>query len=319
MYLANQRAGTHSTLRRGEVAGSTKKLFRQKGTGNARVGTKPHQQAPRRRHRQGPQAARLRIPPAQEGRPRRHPHGHPEQVPGQRGRHHRRPRPARGRRPRQRRQAMLKALEAEARRDDLPDRDRRRRQPPSRRRRQDGLRCRSARRPRPALPLGPEHPRREGDAGDAVQRLHGAAAEAAGPDAGRPGRAAQGRQARRPRPSDARGEEPQPWRTTRQDERRTRGPKLEPHQIVLRPLVTEKGTHQSTHRNAYPFEVNPWATKDEIKAAVEELFGVQRREGAHAEPPRQDSAATASRIGKLPNWKKAIVTLHAGQPAIEFF
>jgi large subunit ribosomal protein L4 len=40
MYLANQRAGTHHTLRRGEVAGSTKKLFRQKGTGNARVGTK---------------------------------------------------------------------------------------------------------------------------------------------------------------------------------------------------------------------------------------------------------------------------------------
>ena len=38
MYLANQRAGTHSTLRRGEVAGSTKK--RQKGTGNARAGTK---------------------------------------------------------------------------------------------------------------------------------------------------------------------------------------------------------------------------------------------------------------------------------------
>src|SRR5262245_53251386 len=40
MYLANQRAGTHHTLRRGQVSGSTKKLFRQKGTGNARVGTK---------------------------------------------------------------------------------------------------------------------------------------------------------------------------------------------------------------------------------------------------------------------------------------
>ena len=40
MYLANRRAGTHSTLRRGQVAGSTKKLFRQKGTGNARVGTR---------------------------------------------------------------------------------------------------------------------------------------------------------------------------------------------------------------------------------------------------------------------------------------
>jgi len=45
----------------------------------------------------------------------------------------------------------------------------------------------------------------------------------------------------------------------------------------LRPLITEKGTHQSTslHRD-YPFEVNlSSARKDEIKAAVEELFGVQ--------------------------------------------
>ncbi|MBX7102761.1 MAG: 50S ribosomal protein L4 [Gemmataceae bacterium] len=40
MYRANQRAGTHSTLRRSEVAGSTKKLFKQKGTGNARAGNK---------------------------------------------------------------------------------------------------------------------------------------------------------------------------------------------------------------------------------------------------------------------------------------
>jgi len=40
MYQANRRSGTHSTLRRGEVAGSTKKVFRQKGTGNARIGTK---------------------------------------------------------------------------------------------------------------------------------------------------------------------------------------------------------------------------------------------------------------------------------------
>jgi large subunit ribosomal protein L4 len=40
MHLSNRRAGTHSTLRRGEVAGSTKKLFRQKGTGNARVGNR---------------------------------------------------------------------------------------------------------------------------------------------------------------------------------------------------------------------------------------------------------------------------------------
>ena len=38
MYHANQRQGTVRTQARGEVAGSTRKLFRQKGTGNARTG-----------------------------------------------------------------------------------------------------------------------------------------------------------------------------------------------------------------------------------------------------------------------------------------
>lgn len=40
MYDANRRQGSVKTKTRGEVAGSTKKLFRQKGTGNARMGTK---------------------------------------------------------------------------------------------------------------------------------------------------------------------------------------------------------------------------------------------------------------------------------------
>jgi len=38
MYLANKRQGSVRTLARGEVAGSTRKMFRQKGTGNARTG-----------------------------------------------------------------------------------------------------------------------------------------------------------------------------------------------------------------------------------------------------------------------------------------
>ena len=40
MYLANQRQGSNKTKSRGEVSGSTKKLFKQKGTGNARMGAK---------------------------------------------------------------------------------------------------------------------------------------------------------------------------------------------------------------------------------------------------------------------------------------
>src|SRR3546814_15076901 len=37
--LAKRRAGTHKVKTRGEVSGSTRKLFRQKGTGNARMGS----------------------------------------------------------------------------------------------------------------------------------------------------------------------------------------------------------------------------------------------------------------------------------------
>lgn len=40
MYQANQRQGTSKTKSRGEVAGSTKKMYRQKGTGNARAGSR---------------------------------------------------------------------------------------------------------------------------------------------------------------------------------------------------------------------------------------------------------------------------------------
>src|SRR5437764_9327034 len=92
---------------------------------------------------------------------------------------------------------------------------------------------------------------------------------------------------------------------------------LKPYQIVLRPLVTEKGTHQSTRYNAYAFQVNPIATKTQIKAAVEELFHVtvvavrtQIREGK--------KRRFRQTLGQLPRWKKAVVML-SGEDKIEFF
>ena len=95
------------------------------------------------------------------------------------------------------------------------------------------------------------------------------------------------------------------------------GVELRPYQVVLRPLVTEKGTHQSTRYNSYTFEVNPLANKDQIRAAVGELFNV-----------RVEKVRTQNRIGKVtrhrqtegfrPAWKKAIVTLHE-EDRIEFF
>src|SRR5438552_14323049 len=98
---------------------------------------------------------------------------------------------------------------------------------------------------------------------------------------------------------------------------RPRGPDLEPHQVILQPLVTEKGTHQFTRHNAYPFQVNLWATKDQIRAAVQELFNV-RVEKVRTQNRLGKSRRYKSRVGKLPNWKKAIVTLHA-EDRIEFF
>jgi large subunit ribosomal protein L23 len=97
----------------------------------------------------------------------------------------------------------------------------------------------------------------------------------------------------------------------------TRGPQLEPHQVILQPLVTEKGTHQFTRHNAYPFQVNQWANKLQIKAAVEELFNV-RVEKVRTQTRLGKKRRYRFRVGRLPNWKKAIVTLHADD-RIEFF
>src|SRR5579859_5774464 len=96
--------------------------------------------------------------------------------------------------------------------------------------------------------------------------------------------------------------------TPTQPHQRQAGPQLEAHQVILRPLITEKGTHQSTHEhhNAYSFEVNPWADKDQIKAAVEELFNV-RVEKVRTQNRIGKKRRYRFRVGKLPNWKKAVV------------
>ncbi len=92
---------------------------------------------------------------------------------------------------------------------------------------------------------------------------------------------------------------------------------LRPYQILLRPLVTEKGTHQSTRYNAYAFQVNPVATKNQIKTAVEELFSV-RVEVVRTLNRKGKKRRFRQEMGTLPTWKKAIVTLHV-EDKIEFF
>jgi large subunit ribosomal protein L23 len=95
------------------------------------------------------------------------------------------------------------------------------------------------------------------------------------------------------------------------------GIELRPHQILLRPLVTEKGTHQSSRYGAYTFMVNPLATKDEIKDAVEQLFNV-RVEAVRTQNRRGKKARFRFKEGKQADWKKAIVTLNS-EDKIDFF
>ena len=95
------------------------------------------------------------------------------------------------------------------------------------------------------------------------------------------------------------------------------GVELRPYQIIIRPLVTEKGTHQSTRYNAYTFMVNPLATKVQIAAAVQDLFKV-RVEAVRTQTRKGKQARFRASQGRQPNWKKAIVTLNI-EDKIDFF
>ena len=92
---------------------------------------------------------------------------------------------------------------------------------------------------------------------------------------------------------------------------------LEPHQVLLRPLVTEKGMHRSTRFNAYSFEINRLATKEDVRIAVEKMFDVKvlevRTQNRKGKPRR-----SRFRYGYTKDWKKAIVKLDP-EYRIDFF
>lgn len=95
------------------------------------------------------------------------------------------------------------------------------------------------------------------------------------------------------------------------------GVQLEAHQVVYRPVVTEKGTHLSERYNCYTFEVNPIATKHDIRNAVQELFKVRvvkvRTQNRVGKPRRHKMIESYTQA-----WKKAIVELH-DEDRIAFF
>ena len=95
------------------------------------------------------------------------------------------------------------------------------------------------------------------------------------------------------------------------------GLNLEPLQILLRPLVTEKGVHRASRNNQYAFEIHREATKLDVKKAVEELFGV-KVEKVRTQTRKGKLRRYRFRYGRTSDWKKAIVQLHEDH-RIDFF
>lgn len=83
------------------------------------------------------------------------------------------------------------------------------------------------------------------------------------------------------------------------------------YQTILSPLVTEKATALS-ERNQVVFRVRLEASKPEIKAAVETLFGVKVL-GVNTLVVKGKSKRFKGRPGQRSDWKKAMVRLAEGQ------
>ena len=102
-------------------------------------------------------------------------------------------------------------------------------------------------------------------------------------------------------------------------------------EIILRPVVSEKSIDQSTltdrnpkHGNKYTFRVHPDANKIQIKSAIEELYATDKVTvvSVNVLTTKAKEKSRGTRRGRIKGstspWRKAIVTLAAGQK-IQFF
>ena len=83
---------------------------------------------------------------------------------------------------------------------------------------------------------------------------------------------------------------------------------MDTNAIIIKPLITEKSTHQQNTRNSYAFQVNPGANKHQIKDAVERTYNVKvldvRTMNRKGKPRR-----ARYRLTTTSDWKKAVVVL----------
>lgn len=92
---------------------------------------------------------------------------------------------------------------------------------------------------------------------------------------------------------------------------------LRTEDIIKRPIALTEKAAALKDENKVIFEVDPAANKIQIKAAVEELFGVKVT-SVNTLLQRGKVKRMGRRMAQRRNWKKAIVTLRAGDE-IQFF
>ena len=84
------------------------------------------------------------------------------------------------------------------------------------------------------------------------------------------------------------------------------------HRTIVRPIVTERTSAAYQSRGEYVFEVATDATKPAIRQAIERLFGVKVTGVWTMNARGKTRRVGQGAAGQRPNWKKAIVTLRAG-------
>ena len=89
------------------------------------------------------------------------------------------------------------------------------------------------------------------------------------------------------------------------------------YDVLLEPIITEKSNIQKEEAQQVTFRVPLWATKIEVRKAVEKIFNKKVVE-VKTVTVRGKMKRVGRLTGKLPDWKKAIVRLKAGE-RIDFF
>ncbi|HEX6089933.1 MAG TPA: 50S ribosomal protein L23 [Gemmatimonadales bacterium] len=89
------------------------------------------------------------------------------------------------------------------------------------------------------------------------------------------------------------------------------------HEVVIRPVVTEKSSGAYQTKKEYTFEVHPLANKYQIRDALQKMFGVTVT-GVRTMQMRRHAVTRGRTRGTTARWKKAIVTLKDGDSIAVF-